>query len=82
MLIQISPPIEFQNADANAKPIYRYGGSYLLESVQSFQEEKKAAGNPRDELTQYLESGVESAPDVMSPIYGICSYIPLKRGVL
>lgn len=43
----------------------------MLESVQSFQEEKKA-GNPRDELTQYLESGIESAPDVIA-WWGVCA---------
>jgi hypothetical protein len=38
----------------------RYGSSFLLEAVQSFQQEEKAAGSPRDELKLYLESGVES----------------------
>jgi hypothetical protein len=44
----------------------RYGGSFLLEAVQSFQQEQKAAGSPRDELKLYLESGVESTEDVIT----------------
>lgn len=35
----------------------RYGSSFLLEAVQSFQQEEKAAGSPRDELKLYLKSG-------------------------
>jgi len=49
----------------NAKPTHQYGCSYLLEAVQCFEREKKA-GNPRDELTMYLEAGTESVPDVIS----------------
>ena len=37
--------------------IPRYGSSFLLEVVQSFQQEEKAAGSPRDELKPYLKSG-------------------------
>jgi hypothetical protein len=44
----------------------RYGGSFLLEAVQSFQQKQKAAGSPRDELKLYLESGVESTEDVIT----------------
>jgi hypothetical protein len=44
----------------------RYGSSFLLEAVQSFQQEEKAAGSPRDELKLYLESGVESTEDVIA----------------
>jgi len=44
---------------------YRYGGSFLLDAVQSFQQEEKAAGSPRDELRMYLESGVEHTTDVI-----------------
>jgi hypothetical protein len=43
----------------------RYGGSYLLEAVQSFCQEEKAAGSPRDELKLYLESGPEPTSDVI-----------------
>jgi hAT family C-terminal dimerisation region len=43
----------------------QYGGSYLLEAVQSFCQEEKAAGNPRDELKRYLESGPEPTTDVI-----------------
>jgi hypothetical protein len=49
----------------NAMPTRRYGCSYLLEAVQSFEKEKKA-GNPRDELTMYLEAGIEVVSDVIS----------------
>ncbi|KAF8219788.1 hypothetical protein L208DRAFT_1417685 [Tricholoma matsutake] len=33
-----------------------YGGSYLLEAVQSFHQEGKAVGSPQDELKLYLET--------------------------
>jgi len=57
--------IESQSLATNTKPTPRYGCSYLLEAVQSFKKEKKA-GNPRDELTLYLEAGIESVPDIIS----------------
>ena len=44
---------------------YHYGGSYLLDAVQSFQQEEKATGSPYDELKQYLESGIETTADVV-----------------
>jgi hypothetical protein len=44
---------------------YRYGGSFLLDAVQSFQQEEKAAGRPRDELKMYLESGIEHTTNVI-----------------
>lgn len=44
----------------------RYGSSFLLEAVQSFQQEEKAAGSPHDELKLYLKSGVESTDDVIA----------------
>jgi hypothetical protein len=44
----------------------RYGSSFLLKAVQSFQQEQKAAGSPRDELKLYLKSGVESTEDVIT----------------
>ena len=37
-----------------------------MEAVQSFRQEEKAAGNPRDELKLYLESG----PEVTSNVVG------------
>ena len=43
----------------------RYGSSFLLEAVQSFQNNEKAAGNPRDELQMYLDSGIEQTDDVI-----------------
>lgn len=54
-----------------AKPAFRYGGSFLQEAVQSFQEQDKAGGNPRDELRQYLESGPERTEDVIA-WWGVC----------
>ena len=47
------------------KLAFRYGGSFLQEVVQSFQQQDKADGNPCDELCQYLESGPESTKDVI-----------------
>ena len=46
-------------------PLARYGGSYLLEAVQSFQHKDKTTVNPRDELKQYLNS-VEPANNVVA----------------
>ncbi|KIL56126.1 hypothetical protein M378DRAFT_39166, partial [Amanita muscaria Koide BX008] len=43
-----------------------YGGSFLLEAVQSLQQEEKAAGSPQDELKQYLESGAEPTDNVVA----------------
>ena len=45
--------------------LYRDGGSFLQDAVQSFQKEEKEAGNPRDELKLYLESGVEHTTNVV-----------------
>ena len=45
--------------------MYKYGGSYLLEAVQSFQQAEMATANPCDELDQYLKSGVEKTGDVI-----------------
>lgn len=50
---------------ASTSASIRYGGSYLLEAVQSFCQEEKAAGSPRDELKLYLESGPEPTNDVI-----------------
>ena len=55
----------------NTKTAFRYGGSFLREAVQSFQEQDKAGGNPRDELRQYLESGAERTEDVIA-WWGVC----------
>src|ERR1700678_315932 len=61
------------NVLTTAAPTVRYGGSFLLEAVQSFQQEEKAAGSPRDELRQYLDSGVEPTSDVIL-WWGVCSF--------
>jgi hypothetical protein len=61
----------------------RYGGSYLHEAVQSLQRAEKATSRPRDELRLYLDSGTESADDVIAwwgvralslPDWGNCEY--------
>jgi len=46
--------------------VLQYGSSFLLEAVQSFQQEEQAARSPHSELKLYLESGVESAGDVIA----------------
>lgn len=46
-------------------PSAHYGSSYLLEAVQSFCQQEKAVGSPRDELKWYLESGQESTDNVI-----------------
>jgi hypothetical protein len=42
-----------------------YGGSYLLNAIQAFQQRDSAGEGPRDELQQYLSAGVESTKDVL-----------------
>lgn len=50
------------------EPLFQYGGSYLCNAVQSFQQEDTIAGSPRDELQQYLQSDVksETTTDILS----------------
>lgn len=59
---------------AAAAPSRRYGGSYLLDAVQSFQQEEKASSSPHDELTRYLESGPEPTDNVIR-WWGVCYFI-------
>jgi len=47
-------------------PASQYGSSFLLEAVQSFQQEKNVTANPRDELKLYLKSDVESTDNVIT----------------
>jgi hypothetical protein len=54
------------SAAAPGAPLARYGSSFLLEAVQSFQHKEKSTVNPRDELKQYLGSVVESTDDVVA----------------
>ncbi|KAF8799820.1 hypothetical protein BYT27DRAFT_7217371 [Phlegmacium glaucopus] len=61
--INSTTPVHDSSA-TQAAPIRRYGGSYLLEAVQSFQQEEKSADSPRNELKQYLESGPEPTDNV------------------
>ena len=56
---------------AAVAPSHCYGGSYLLDAVQSFQKEEKASSSPCDELTQYLESGPEPTDNVIC-WWGVC----------
>jgi len=56
---------------------YGYGGPYLLKAVQSFREEEKAANEPHDELTMYLDSGIEPTTDVIE-WWGV-SFVLLAR---
>ncbi len=67
--------------DANSAADVRYGGSYLLEAVQSFRQEEKAAGNPRDELKLYLESGPEVTSNVVGWWGHQCSRYPTLRRI-
>jgi hypothetical protein len=64
---------------APTRPTFHYGGSYLLNAVQAIQKQDVTAEGPRDELQQYLKSGVESTTDVVgwwgvSPIYLRCEH--------
>lgn len=58
-------------------PLARYGSSYLLEAVQSFQHKEKTTVNPRDELKQYINSVVESVDNVVA-WWGVSSSLRLN----
>ena len=58
---------------SNTAPSNHYGGSFLFETVQSLQQEEKAAGNPRDELKMYLESGIEPGRTAIQ-YWGVCRF--------
>ena len=55
----------FLQTEAPSQPTHQYGGSYLVQAVQSLQQENLAESSPRDKLARYLKSGPESAPDVI-----------------
>ncbi|KAM6491794.1 hypothetical protein JOM56_012834 [Amanita muscaria] len=65
---ELPAPTEIATTQASTSQVtaFRYGGSFLLEAVQSLQQEEKAAGSPRDELKQYLESGAEPTDNVVA----------------
>jgi hypothetical protein len=56
------------------EPSFQYGGSYLRNSVQAFQHENSTAGNPREELKQYLESSVEETTNIPG-WWGVSHYL-------
>ena len=51
--------------ESSTTSLYRYGGSFLHDAVQSFQQEEKVAGSPRDKLRIYLRSDTEQMTDVI-----------------
>jgi hypothetical protein len=67
----VSHAYEFTAVLSTPKPSFHYGGSFLSEAVQAFQQKKKAAGSPRDELVQYLESEAETTTNVIA-WWGVC----------
>jgi hypothetical protein len=56
------------------EPSFQYGGSYLRNAVQSFQQEDTVAGSPRDELHQYLQSDIETTTDILG-WWGVSQYL-------
>lgn len=47
------------------EPLFQYGGTYLCNAVQSFQQEDTVSRNPCDELHQYLQSDLETTTDIL-----------------
>ncbi len=47
------------------EPLFCYGGSFLHNTVQAFQQQHHATVGPCEELWQYLKAGVESTMDVI-----------------
>jgi hypothetical protein len=66
---------------STAAPPARYGSSFLLEAVQSFQQEEEAIRSPRNELKLYLESGVELTADVIT-WWGVRSIIQCNSYIM
>jgi hypothetical protein len=56
--------VTFTVCPSTPEPSFNYGGSYLRNSVQAFQQQVNAAGSPRDKLQQYLKSGVETTTNI------------------
>ena len=49
-----------------SQPSYHYGGSFMKSAIQAIQQQTNITEGPRDELKQYLKSGVESTTDIIS----------------
>ncbi|KAH9051622.1 hypothetical protein EDB83DRAFT_2316753 [Lactarius deliciosus] len=47
------------------KRALNYGGAYLINAVQAFQQQQHASEGPHEELQQYLKTGVESMTNVL-----------------
>ncbi|KAG6864101.1 hypothetical protein C0991_012481, partial [Blastosporella zonata] len=73
--------IDNTEVQARLSAEWRYGSSFLLESVQSFQNVEKASGSLRDELKQYLKSGVERADNIVK-WWGHQSELKLKGDIV
>ena len=71
----LTPVLLYTVDTVTPEPLFQYGGSYLRNAVQSFQQEDTIAGSPRDELQQYLQSDVESetTTDILS-WWGVSQY--------
>ena len=50
---------------STSEPSFHYGGSFLLNAVQAIQEQSYVAGEPHDELQQYLTNGAEQTQDII-----------------
>lgn len=61
-------------------PTFQYGGSYLCNAVQVFQQQDTATGSPRDELRHYLQSAVETITDIPG-WWGVGQYL-LESGCI
>lgn len=56
------------------KPLFHYGGTFLLSAIQAIQQQGGTFKGPHDKLKQYLEAGVEATNNIIgwwgvSPIY-------------
>ena len=54
-----------QTAASEATPIRRYGSSYLMDAVNSLQQDDWARVDPREELKGYLAAPVEKTDNVL-----------------
>jgi hypothetical protein len=69
----LTPVLLYTVDPITPEPLFQYGGSYLWNAVQSFQQKDTGSGSPRDELHQYLQSDVETTMDILG-WWGVSQY--------
>jgi hypothetical protein len=61
------------------EPLFQYGGSYLCQTVQEFQQQDSIEGSPWDELQHYLQSAIETTMDIPG-WWGVSQCLCLSMG--